>query len=100
MAIALLFLVFVAAFVLSVARSTRKLKTALIGISVMVVTEFIALAIITLSSAHAGRSIHALSWDVGFGGVLALPAAVVSGSIAALIASRKSRKQVATEVSY
>jgi hypothetical protein len=100
MAIALIFLVFFAAFVWSIARSAGKLKTALIGIGVMIATELTALASITLSSARADRSMHALAWDVGFGGVLALPAAVLSGSVAALIVSRKSRKQLATEGSH
>jgi uncharacterized membrane protein YdjX (TVP38/TMEM64 family) len=66
----------------------------------MMATELIAVATITLFSGHADRSMHALAWGVGFVGVLASPIAVLAGSIAALIASGKYRKQLATEVSH
>jgi hypothetical protein len=95
----LLVLAFIATFIYAVARSARKLRTALIGFAVMMGIELIAIATMSLISLHAGNWRRSLALSFGFGGVLAIPISSLAGTVAALIASGKDGKVLTTEVS-
>jgi hypothetical protein len=94
----LLVLLFVATFLYAVTRTGRKVRTLIIGLGVMIGTELIAVMVSVLTSVHLGSSRHGLTFGAGFVGVLALPIAILAGTVASLIVTGKNRKALTTEV--
>jgi hypothetical protein len=93
----LLVLLFVATFLYAVTRTARKVRTLMIGLGVMIGTELIAVTVSVLISLHEGSSRHGLAFGTGFAGVLALPVAILAGTVASLIVSSKNSKALTTE---
>jgi len=99
MAVALLAVVIIAASMWLIARSARNLKTALMGVGVIMVTEAVVFGGVLLSFPHAHWSTHVLALDGAISALVATPIALISGFIAVQIASRRFRDQQITEVS-
>jgi hypothetical protein len=94
---ALLFLVFIAAFIYAMTRTEKKLKTALITLGSMLGAALIEIPLVTFIGTRMGITSH----DVGFmAGSLSIPIALLASIFAALIASGRTKKKLASEVNH
>jgi Kef-type K+ transport system membrane component KefB len=94
MAFGLLFLLFIATFIYSISRSSKKLKTFLFTLGAMIAAVALSIAAVMLYFSAHGLSQH----DSGYAaGVTAGPVSSLAGIITSLIYSSKTRPKKLNE---